>query len=99
VENRTGHDVDLHLYLCLVDAKGAVVGYAFAWVGPLERDEERDFEALPGPGPPEFFKVPFLAPPPPFSRVERGFVYDPGSLAFLVAACCWLATHPQSDGS
>jgi hypothetical protein len=94
MQNLTGRDVDLHLFLNLVDEKGAVVGYAHAF-NCLRSGEKQCFEAFSMPGQPRLFPFPVLAQPPRWRRVERGFVYDDRTLLGHVvywSAVVWLVT-------
>lgn len=85
VENRTGHDVDLRLFLNLVDEKGAVVGYVHEFKPGFRNGAKQSFAACTAPGQPRLFDFSFFARPPPWSRVERGFAYDDRSLLGQVA--------------
>ncbi len=94
-ENRTGHDVVLHLYLNLVDSTGAVVGYA-ADFKDLKKGEKWKFEALTRPGSPGRFHLLPFARPPPYTRVERGFVCDPTTLVGAVAYAVLLTAPAEA---
>jgi hypothetical protein len=102
VENRTGRDVDLGLYLNLVDDKGTVVGRALAFEEDFRRGARRSFEGLAVPGPRRFLDLRLFPDPPPFSKVTRGFVWDQRALkrmlACLNALASW-ATRPPPQAA
>ena len=89
VENRTGHDVDLRLFLNLMDEKGAVVGYVHEFKPGFKNGAKQSFAAPTEPGQPRLFDFSLFAKPPPWSRVERGFAYDDRSV--LGQAAYWFA--------
>lgn len=84
VENRTGRDVDLLLYLNLVDDRGRIVGHALAFADDFPNGESRGFNALPSRGP-LVFDLRLFERPPAYSRVTRGFVWDQRAFERLVA--------------
>lgn len=103
VENRTGRDVDLMLYLKLVDDKGATVGHAWVSEDDFRKGATRRFEALTVPGPPFAREFRLFENPPPYATVARGFAWDQRTLermtaCFNVIASCVDALHAQLGG-
>jgi len=91
-ENRTGHVVDLRLYLNLVDETGAVVGHVAAFKDDFRRGTKWKFEASVAPGPPRLFDLSLFPEPPHYTRVARGFMYDDNSVAGFAAYVFALAS-------
>lgn len=95
VENRTGRDIDLFLYLNLVDGRGAVVGHASVHEEDFRRGARRSFEAFASPGDPFSFDLRLFEEAPPYTRVARGCAWDQRALerlsAGLGALAAWVA--------
>jgi hypothetical protein len=104
VENRTGRDVDLRLYLNLEDETGAVVGHAFAYLDGLARGATCKFEAYAEEGPPRLFHFSLFPATPTYTRVARGFAYNDDSVVGLATYVWWFsrpeeATRPPPRAS
>jgi hypothetical protein len=90
VENRTGRDVDLWLFLNLVDEKGRIVGHAIVMEDDFRQGAKRRFEALPMAGPPGGLH--FFEKPPSYTGVTRGCAGDSRGLERLAACLTVLAS-------
>jgi len=97
VENRTGRDVDLSLYLNLVDDNGVTVGHARVFAQDFRRCEKRRFEAIPLSGPPGGFDLRLFEKPPSYTKVTCGLAWDQRvydrMLACLNAITSWVVTR------
>jgi len=97
VENRTGRDVDLCLYLLLKDETDAVVGHAFVSEPGLLRGKKRSFEAYAEPGPPSVsWSKGFFADPPHYTKVSPGLAYDQNSFVGRALTFAWLCSGSGS---
>jgi hypothetical protein len=90
VENRTGREIDLRLYLNLEDETGAVVGYAFVWKDDFRPGERSKFEAMPEPGSPELYGFQLSRPTPHYTKLAPGFAYDERTLIGQIANFVYL---------
>jgi hypothetical protein len=103
VENRTGRDIDLWLYLNLVDDNGGAVGHAWVLAQDFRRGERRRFEAIPLSGPPGAFNLRLFEKPPSYTKVTRGLAWDQRGydrmLACLGAITSWIVTRPPPQAA